>query len=482
MTATLTTNTVVIGAGPGGYVAAIRLGQLGVPCVLVEKGELGGTCLNVGCIPSKALISASKLVQSIRHAGAMGINVGDVSIDLTKMMSWKDTVVGKLTGGVGGLVKGNGSKIVKGTARFTGPHSLEVKGSAETTTIAFEHAIIATGSVPTALPGFVFDGRHVIGSTEGLAFAQVPERLVVIGGGYIGMELGGVWQRLGTKVTVVEYMDQLLPGFEPDLVRPVAKRFKDAGGEVLLSTRAVGWEPDGAAGSRSPDQAAMGGVRVHIEERGSGVRKTLSADAVLLTVGRRPLTDGLGLEHVGLTTDDQGFITVDGAQRTAVPHIFAIGDVAGQPLLAHKASKEAEVAAEVIAGQPSAYDVRAVPAVVFTDPEVATVGLSAKDAKAAGHEVKIGKFPFAANGRALSLNESDGFVRVIVDAQSKVLLGFEAVGPEVSNLVAEVALAIEMGAQASELGQTIHAHPTLAEAVMEATNAALGHAVHALNR
>jgi len=237
-----------------------------------------------------------------------------------------------------------------------------------------------------------------------------------------------------------------------------------------LSTRAVGWEPSG------------NGVRVHIEERGSGIRKALEADHVLLTVGRRPLTDGLGLAALGLETDAHGFLVVDGAQRTAIPHIFAVGDVAGQPMLAHKASKEAEVAAEVIAGQPSAFDVRAIPAVVFTDPEIATVGLSAKDAKAQGYEVKVGKFAFAANGRALSLNETEGFVRIVVDARTKALLGFEAVGSEVSNLVAEVALAIEMGAQASELGQTIHAHPTLAEAVMEATNAALGHAVHALNR
>ena len=467
----ITTNTVVIGAGPGGYVAAIRLGQLGVPCVLVERAELGGTCLNVGCIPSKALISASKLVESIRHAGAMGIEVGSVSIDLGKMMTWKDGVVGKLTGGVGGLVKGNGGKVVKGAARFTGSRSLEVKASdGAVTKVAFEHAIIATGSAPSALPGFAFDGSHVLSSTEGLAFARVPERLVVIGGGYIGMELGGVWQRLGSKVTVVEYLDQLLPGFEPDLVRPVQRRFAAAGGEVLLSTRAVGWEPHG------------GGVRVHLEERGSGVRKALEADHVLLTVGRRPVTEGLGLEALGLRTDEQGFIAVDGAQRTAVPHVFAIGDVAGQPLLAHKASKEGEVAAEVIAGHPAAFDARAIPAVVFTDPEIATVGLTAREAKAAGHEVKIGKFLFAANGRALSLNDSDGFVRVTVDAGSGVLLGFEAVGPEVSNLVAEVALAIEMGALAMDLGHTIHAHPTLAEAVMEATLAALGQAVHSLNR
>lgn len=474
------TNTLVIGAGPGGYVAAIRLGQLGVPHVLVEKGELGGTCLNVGCIPSKALISASKLVEQIKHGKSIGIDVGDVRIDLGRMMSWKDTVVGKLTGGVGGLVKGNGGKVVRGLARFVGPYEAVVSGAAGDggeTRIRFEHAIIATGSVPSPIAGFAFDGENVLSSTEALAFAKVPERLVVIGGGYIGMELGGVWQRLGSQVTVVEYLDQLLPGFEPDLVRPVAKRFKDAGGEVMLSTRAIGWDlrtgGDGAPGRR---------VKVHLEERASGQRKVLDCDHVLLTVGRRPLTEGLDLERAGLATDGSGFIAVDGAQRTAVPHIFAIGDVAGQPMLAHKASKEAEVAAEVIAGHPAAYDFRAVPAVVFTDPEIATVGLSVKDAKAAGHEVAVGKFLFAANGRALSLNDTDGFVRVVADKETGVLLGFEAVGPEVSNLVAEAALALEMGAQASELGQTIHAHPTLAEAVMEAANAALGQAVHALNR
>jgi dihydrolipoamide dehydrogenase len=471
----ITTNTVVIGAGPGGYVAAVRLGQLKVPTVLVEKGELGGVCLNVGCIPSKALISASKLVEQARHAEAMGLTFEGLRVDLAKMMQWKGGVVDKLTSGVGGLVKGNGCQIVRGAAKFTGPKTLVVSGEGGETTVKFDHAIIATGSAPSPIPGFAFDGKFVLSSTEALAFSEVPKKLVVIGGGYIGMELGGVWQRLGSSVTVVEYMDQLLPGFEPDLVRPVSKRFKDAGGEVMLSTRAVGWEPIAGGG---PGQR----VKVHLEERQSGERKVLEADAILLTVGRRPVTAGLGLEAVGLSPNQAGFLEVDGAQRTVVSHIFAIGDVAGQPMLAHKASKEGEVAAEVIAGHPAAFDVRAIPAVCFTDPEVATVGLSVKDAKAAGHEVAVGKFSFAANGRALSLNDTDGFVRVIADKQSGVLLGFEAVGPEVSNLVAEAALAIEMGALASELGQTIHAHPTLAEAVMEAANAALGQAIHALNR
>ena len=475
------TNAVVIGSGPGGYVCAIRLGQLGVPTVLVEKGTLGGTCLNVGCIPSKALISASKLVEQARHAVSMGIHFEGLRIDLKAMMAWKDGVVGKLTGGVGQLVRGNSANagsgsaslppIVKGSASFVGPNVLVVDGPDGRTTIRFAHAVIATGSVPSEIPGFAFDGRNVLSSTEALAFDKVPERLVVIGGGYIGLELGGVWQRLGTAVTVVEYGDQLLPGFEADLVRPVEKRFKAAGGKALVATRAASWRA-----------SEVGGVEVEVEDRKTGARQTIAADAVVVTAGRRATTEGLNLAAVGLTPGRDGTLKVDGEQRTAVRHIFAIGDVAGQPMLAHKASKEGEVAAEVIAGHHAAFDVRAIPAVVFTDPEIASVGLSAKQAADEGHTVKVGKFPFAANGRALSLNDTDGFVRVIVDAESGLLLGAEAVGPEVSNLIAEVGLALELGALATDLGMTIHAHPTLAEAVMEATNAALGQAVHAMNR
>ncbi|MFO0747905.1 MAG: dihydrolipoyl dehydrogenase [Myxococcota bacterium] len=475
----LDTQVVVIGSGPGGYVCAIRLAQLGKKVVLVEKGDLGGVCLNVGCIPSKALISASKLVSQIRHAAAMGIHVDNIRVDLRELMTWKAGVVGKLTGGVGSLVRGNGGQVVSGTASFVDPNTIDVVGAdGAVTRVSFDAAVIATGSVPAPLPGFAFDGENVLDSTDGLAFERVPERMVVIGGGYIGMELGGVWQRLGTAVTVVEYMDQLLPGFEPDLVRPVAKRFKDAGGVIRTSTRAIGWEKVDGADARGRR------LRVHLEARGDNSRDALECDAILLTVGRVPTTAGLNLAAAHVHADAKGFLAVDGAQRVigGPGHIYAIGDVAGQPMLAHKASKEGEVAAEVIAGHAAAFDAQAVPAVVFTDPEIATVGLSAKDARAAGHDVKVGKFAFAANGRALSLNDSDGFVRVVVDAKSGVLLGMEAVGPEVSNLVAEVGLAIEMGAQAADVGLTIHAHPTLSEAIMEAANAALGHAIHALNR
>jgi dihydrolipoamide dehydrogenase len=469
---TIDTQAVVIGAGPGGYVCAIRLAQLGVRTVLVEKGPLGGVCLNVGCIPSKALISASKLVAQLRHAEVMGIHVDGLRVDLAQMMTWKDGIVGKLTGGVGSLVKANGGQILNGTAAFADAHAVVVTDAdGGETVVRFEHAVIATGSTPAELPGFAFDGVHVLTSTEALAFSRVPAKLVVVGGGYIGMEMGGVWQRLGTQVTVVEYLDQLLPGFEGDLVRPVAKRFKAEGGVALTGTRALSWAP-----------REGGGVLVTVEDRKSGKTQVLEADAILLTTGRRPNTAGLNLAAAGLGADDKGFVAVDGAQRTAVDHIFAIGDVAGEPMLAHKASKEGEVAAEVIAGRPAAFDVRAVPAVVFTDPEIASVGLTAKQARAQGHVVKTGKFSFAANGRALSLNEGDGFVRLVIDGDSEAVLGMEAVGPEVSNLIAEVGLAIELGATASDIGLTIHAHPTLTEAVMEAANAALGHAIHALNR
>lgn len=464
------TQAVVIGAGPGGYVCAIRLAQLGVKTLLVEKESLGGVCLNVGCIPSKALISASKLVQQIKEAKAMGITVDKVEIDLKKMVKWKSGIVGKLTGGVGTLVKANGGEVLMGTAAFTGPNTLRVRGSAGETEVRFEHAVIATGSVPAEIPGFAFDGDKVVGSTEALAFDDIPDKLVVIGGGYIGMEMGGVYQRLGTEVTVVEFMDRILPGFDKDLVRPVERRFKKHGGKVLANTKAMSWKKKGT------------GVEITVEDRKSGAIKLLDADVILLTTGRRPSTEGLGLDVAGVGVDARGFIPVDGAQRTSVAHIYAIGDVAGEPMLAHKASKEGEVAAEVIAGHPAAFDVKTIPAVVFTDPEIATVGMTAEEAKLEGHRVKTGRFAFAANGRALSLNEPDGFIRVVIDADSEVLLGVQAVGPEVSNLIAECGLAIEMGALASDVGLTIHAHPTLSEAVMEASNAALGHAIHAVNR
>lgn len=468
---TLKKQAVVIGAGPGGYPAAIRLAQLGVDTLLVDKRWMGGVCLNVGCIPSKALISASKLVEQIRHGEAMGIHVDGLRVDMKQLIAWKEGIVGKLTGGVGQLVKGNGGMVLMGAAQFMGPHELlVVADDGQRTRVQFEHAVIATGSRPAELPGFAFDGERVLSSADALALDELPKRMVVIGGGYIGMEMGGVFARLGSEVTVVEYADRILPGFDKDLVRPVEKRFKRSGGKVMAGTRAVCWEARGD------------GVVVTVEDRKSGTAKQIEADVILLTVGRKPTVAGLELAKAGVAVGDDGFVAVDGAQRTAVRHIYAVGDVAGEPMLAHKASKEGEVAAEVIAGKASAFDVRGIPAVCFTDPEIATVGWTAEEAKAAGHVVKVGKFSFAANGRALSLNDAEGFIRVVIDADSELLLGVQAVGPEVSNLIAEAGLALELGALASDIGLTIHAHPTLAEAFMEAANAALGHAVHAMNR
>ena len=472
MGAKMSVNTVVIGAGPGGYVCAIRLAQLGVETLLIEKRDLGGVCLNVGCIPSKALISASKLVHQIREAEEMGVLAGSVDIDLEKMVAWKAGIVGKLTSGVGHLVEGNGAQILRGAAEFKGPRSLVVTGAdGATTEVSFENAVIATGSVPTEIPGFEIDGEYVVSSTEALAWTTAPERIVVIGGGYIGMEMGGVWQRLGSEVTVVEYADRILPGFAKDLSRPVARRFKALGGKIMAGTKARGWE-----------KRKGGGVSIAVTDLKSSKVSTLDADVILLTVGRRPMSAKLGLDAAGVATDERGIITVDGAQRTNVSHIYAIGDVAGEPMLAHKGSKEGEVAAEVIAGKAAAFDVRGIPAVVFTDPEIAGVGMTEDEAKAAGHKVTVGRFSFAANGRALSLNDADGFVRLVFDADTEVLLGGQIVGPEASNLIAEIGLALEMGALASDLALTIHAHPTLSETVMEASAAALGHAIHALGK
>ena len=468
MSEVVTAHAVVIGGGPGGYVCGIRLGQLGVDTIVVEAGELGGVCLNVGCIPSKALITASKHAAKAGKLAAMGITVGDVQVDVGRMQDWKNGVVTKLTTGVAQLLKGNKVRVMRGRARVVAPGRVEVDGPDGVQTIEAREIVVATGSVPIAVPGFAFDGEHVVDSTGGLAFTEAPRRLVVIGGGYIGLELGSTWARLGTEVTIVEMMDQLLAGFEADLVRPVERALKKQGVRVLTGARAKAWRADGDA--------------LVCEVERNGKVEALVCDRILVTVGRRPLSAGLGLEALGVAIDGRGFIQVDAQRRTSVPGIWAIGDVAGNPMLAHKASKEGEVAAEAIAGRRVAYEPRCIPAIVFTDPEIATVGLSAAEAKEAGREVTVGRYPFAALGRALTTGETEGFVRVVMDAGSEELLGVQIVGPGASDLVAEAALAIEMGALAEDVGLTVHAHPSLPEAVMEAAKAARGEAIHALNR
>ena len=459
------TDVVVIGAGPAGYVCAIRLAQLGKKVTVVEKAEVGGVCLNRGCIPSKALIYAGTMVEKMKHAGDLGISIeGAVKLDFKKLMSWKGEVVKKLTGGVGSLLKANGCTVVAGEAKFTTATSLEVKGPAGTQTILFKNAVIATGSRPAQIPGFDVDQELVLDSTGGLDQDRLPGTLLCVGGGYIGMELGTFYAKVGTKVTIVEAAPQILGIIDQDLVRVVQKGLQKRGVEVLTNTKVM--------------SVKKGLKNVEVTFAGEGGEKKQVFDKVLVTIGRTPNTETLGLEKTGVKIDSKGFIPVNDKRQTSVGHIFAIGDVAGQPLLAHKGSKEGMVAAEVIGGLKTVYDVKAMPAVIFTDPEISSVGLTETEAKAKGLTVTVGVFPFAANGRALSVAEPDGMVKLISDAKTGTLLGCHIVGAEASNLIAEATLAIEMGAHVEDLALTVHAHPTLPETIMEAAEAALGHAIH----
>jgi dihydrolipoamide dehydrogenase len=466
---TIRVEALVIGAGPGGYVAGIRLGQLKKKALVVEKDKPGGICLNVGCIPSKALINASKIFDKIRHGADIGILADNPRVDMAKMQAWKCDVVSKLTGGVKSLLKANGCDYRTGVAQFVSRNTVELtapdgKGK---TIITADHIVIATGSRPIEIPGFKFDGNRIVDSTGALDFATVPERFVVIGGGYIGIEIGTLYAKLGSKVTVVEALPAILPGNDPEIVQLVARKLKKLGVEVLTGAKAKSWaEKNGRA-------------EVTIDVGGKD--QTIEADKVLVAVGRRPNSEGLGLEEIGVKIE-RGFVPVDRQLRTNVPGVYAIGDVAGQPMLAHKASHEAEVVAEVIAGHKAEMDVRAIPSVIFSDPEVASVGISADDATKKGRAIKVGKFPFAALGRAIANADTDGFVKVVIDAESKEVLGIHVVGNGASDVIAEAALAIEMGALADDISLTIHAHPTLPEAIMEAAKASLGEAIHIVNR
>ena len=474
------TEVLVIGGGPGGYVAAIRAAQLGKDVTLVEKDRLGGVCLNVGCIPSKALIDAAKTYHRLAREADRGIVVEGARLDFSRLQGWKQSVVQRLTGGVEQLLKGNGVAVVKGRATFTGPNQVLVENPGGGNEVyRFKHCILATGSRPVELPGFAFDGVRILDSTDLLSLDHLPLRLVVIGGGYIGLELGTALAKLGSEVTVLELADQLLPGTDPELVQVVARRLRQLGVKVHTGVRVLRWE----------EEPGGEGVRVvyRPEPRGegagsSGDEQAVAADAVLVSVGRRPNTDGLGLELAGVELDERGRVKVDGQLRTSQRHIFAIGDIVPGPMLAHKASREGIVAAEVIAGLPAAADYVAVPAPIFTDPEIATVGLTEEQARQQGYDPVVGRFPYTANGRALTLGERDGFVKLVADRESKVVLGAGIVGPEASDLIAELALAIEMGATLEDLALTIHAHPTLSEAVMEAAEAGLGHAIHVLGK
>jgi dihydrolipoamide dehydrogenase len=458
------TEVVVIGSGPAGYVCAIRLAQLGKKVTVVEKTEVGGVCLNRGCIPSKALIHAGTMYDKMSHLNEIGISVSGAKLDFNKLMNWKGEVVKKLTSGVGGLLKANGCTTIQGEAKFISPNTLEVKTATGIQTLQFKNAVIATGSRPAQIPGFDVDQELVLDSTGGLSQNEAPKTLLCVGGGYIGMELGTFYAKVGTKVTIVEAAPQILGIVDPDLVRVVEKNLKKRGVEILTGTMVK--------------TVKKNAKNVEVTFSGADGEKKATFDKVLVTIGRTPNSENLGLDKAGVRLDSKGFIPTNNKRQTSAPHIYAIGDIAGQPLLAHKGSKEGMIAAEVIGGLNVVYDVKAMPAVIFTDPEISSVGITEMEAKAKGLSVTVGLFPFAANGRALSVQEPDGHVKLISDAKTGVLLGCHIVGVEASNLIAEAALAIEMGANVEDLALTVHAHPTLSETLMEAADAALGHAIH----
>ncbi len=467
-----TYDVIVIGSGPGGYVAAIRCGQLGLKTLCIEKEYVGGVCLNWGCIPSKALIAASNFFErATKQAGTMGVIIQGASVDVPKMQEWKAGIVKKLTTGVSGLVKGAGGEILMGTARVTSPKTVEVTkadGSKETVE-ATKAIIVSTGATPISIPSLPIDGKVVITAREAVSLQEAKGTMVLVGGGVIGMELGMVYQKLGMKVIVVELLEQLLGTTDLDLVKVVEKHFTKAGGEILYKTKAQRVKVEGGKATLSV-------------ELPDGSKRDIVADRVVVAIGFKPNGKGVGLEEIGVKLDPRGHVITDEHMETNVKGVYAIGDVAGMPYLAHKASKEGEIAAEVIAGHKAARDWRAMPAAIFTEPEIATVGMTETEAKAAGRKVKIGKFPFSASGRAMAVMSTDGFIKSIVDAETHEVLGVGIVGPEASDLISEAALAIEMCAYAEDVHLTVHPHPTLGESMMESFKHALKEAIHIPNR
>ncbi len=442
----------MLGAGPGGYSAAFRAADLGMKVVLVERFDtLGGVCLNVGCIPSKALLHAAKVVEESREMGAHGIRFAAPEIDIDKLRGWKDGVVKRLTGGLSGLARQRKVTVVQGTAGFLSPNQVQVDGPGGAKVVGFEQAIIAAGSEPVTLPFIPHADPRVIDSTGALAMDGVPERLLVLGGGIIGLEMATVYHALGSKITVVELMDQIIPGVDKDIVTPLMKRISRQYAAIHLKSKVTKVE------------ATPEGLVAHFE--GSVAPPSQVFDKILVAVGRRPNGKAIGAEDAGVRVDERGFIPVDRQQRTNVAHIFAIGDIVGQPMLAHKAVHEGHVAAEVAAGHKAAFDAKVIPSVAFTDPEVAWVGLSETEAKARGVAYGKAVFPWAVSGRSLSLGRDEGLTKLLFDEATHQVIGCGIVGPNAGDLIAEVALAIEMGADAVDVGATIHPHPTLSETI-----------------
>jgi dihydrolipoamide dehydrogenase len=466
-----TYDAIVIGGGPGGYPCSIRLGQLKQKVLCIEKEEVGGVCLNWGCVPSKAIIATSHTFEKVKIGPSYGLFVDNPRIDANKLQDWKEGIVKKLTGGVRTLFKGNNVDLLYGDARVTGPKQVTVKTREGATEViqATKAIVIATGSSTIEIPSFKFDGKRVIGAKEAVSLREIPKRLLVIGGGVIGLELGGAYQRMGSDLTVVEALPQVLTGVDTDVAAVVERAYTKHGAKILKNAKALGYEPQ-----------KDGSLAVRLDV-GGGKTETVVTDVVLVAVGMRPNGAGLGLEELGVRVE-KGFVPSDNVGRTNVPGIYAIGDVTGMPMLAHKATKEGEVVAEVIAGHKAAKDWVGIPAAIFTDPEIATVGLGEQQAKEKGIEVRVGKFPFAALGRAMAVNETDGFFKVVADKNTHEILGVHIVGPNATDLISEGALALEMHAFLEDVGLTVHPHPTLGEGMMEASQNALGHAIHVINR
>lgn len=462
-------DSIVIGAGPGGYVCAIRLAQLGQKTAIIEKENWGGVCLNVGCIPSKALIYAASTYWKMKNeAEEIGIIAKDVTCDLVKMQTWKREVVKKLTGGIGNLLKMNKVETIRGTATFKDAHSLEITTKEGKETITAKSIVIATGSRVVEIPPLPFNGKNILSSTEALDLTKLPKKLLVVGGGFIGLEIGIVYAKLGSEVTIVEALDQILATIDKELVSVVERRMKKLGMRILTQTKAIGLKEKDPASSKT----------LHLEVETGGKKESLEADVILVSVGRKPNSDGIGLDKIGIKLDPRGNILTNQQSLTNVSGVYAIGDVAGAPQLAHRASMDGMLVAGAIAGEKSFKDYRSIPWAVFCDPEIAVCGLTEKEADAKGIKYKVGKFPFAALGKAQATNDTDGFIKVLLNEADESLIGVHIVGPEASNLIAEAALAIEMGATAEDLMRTIHTHPTLPEAFPEAVESAFGKAIH----
>ncbi|MBB6189665.1 dihydrolipoyl dehydrogenase [Rhodanobacter sp. MP7CTX1] len=443
---------VVLGSGPGGYTAAFRAADLGVDTVLVERhATLGGVCLNVGCIPSKALLHAAAVIDEAAAMAAHGVSFGAPKIDLDKLRSFKNKVVAQLTGGLGSMAKQRKVRVVQGTGTFVSPNEMEVQTKDGVKLIRFENAIIAAGSQSVRLPSFPWDDERIVDSTGALELKDVPKKLLVVGGGIIGLEMATVYGALGSEVTVVEFMDQLIPGIDADVIRPLAQRLGKRLKGIHLKTKVV------------EAKATKKGIEVSYE--GDSIPETTLFDRVLVSVGRSPNGGKIGADKAGVAVTERGFINVDSQMRTNVPHIFAIGDLVGQPMLAHKATHEARVAAEVVAGQKSHFDARVIPSVAYTDPEIAWVGVTEREAKEKGLKIGVGKFPWAASGRAIGIDRTEGFTKLIFDEATHRIVGGAIVGPHAGELIAEVTLAIEMGSEAADIGLTIHPHPTLSESI-----------------